>query len=126
MAIFGCTKEENALTVSESTSKNETSRNGDAVIGSRSLVTTYTGGQITDIFCSNQKGDCLPDVVVSAKIAYEQLLNEIKLDNQIAFFNTISYADIFGVEEIHHIQDGLEKGHLKIRVVSGSSADYFL
>lgn len=124
--IFGCTKEDNTLTSSTNSSNNETSRNGDAVIGTRSLVVTVSNGVVVDVFCSNQKGCCLPTLVITAKIAYGQLLSEIKADNQMAFFNTISYADIFGVEEIPHIQDALEKGHLKIKLINGSSANYFL
>lgn len=124
--IFGCTKEDNSLSSSSSPTTNSTINATSRVGATRSIVIVYEGGIVVDAFCRSSKGNCLPTVEITAKMAYDQLLSEIKTDNQMAFFNTISYADVFGVDEDHQIQDALEKGHLKIKLINGSAANYFL
>jgi hypothetical protein len=129
--IFGCTKEEDSFTSSNTpTTVNTTDvtilRNGDAVKASRTLYEIYSGGVRIDVECKQPAGGCLDDVVISSPASYKLMQEAIKTDNQVAFFNQISYANVFGIEELHHIQTQLEKGHLKIKLVRTGNIDYCL
>lgn len=107
---------------------NITERSDDAIRGNRSLkisIEVVDGKpKVVDAECVQILGNCLDDVIVTAR--YIELLKAIELDVQSAFFSQNNYGVIYGINEIPHIQDGLAKGHLKVRIIPFGNVDYNL
>lgn len=129
--IFGCTKEDNTLSSSANPTTDNLSTSRDAK-SSRYLTWVGSGPGTVEPDCFTGNGNCLPTFEVVGKTMYEQLTFAVKTDNQVTFFNNNNYVDVFGGEELtqiesnHQIQDALEKGHLKFKIISTSTVDYCL
>lgn len=93
----------------------------------RELVYIGTGPGEVDVTCIKGNGNCLPDFdVKDLPAAYGGMNTAINNNTQTEFFNSISYADVFGIDENHQIQDALEKGHLEIKIIKSGNTDFNL
>jgi hypothetical protein len=132
LTIYGCAKDDSINPIVSDNNQSNTSifepSNLRGVTGNREFHAIVAGGDVTDAWCSPPSGSCLDDVVITSIDAtiYNNLQQAIDANEQDLFFNNNNYTDIYPVLFDKQIQDALEKGHLKIKIVESDNIDFNL